>query len=853
MRNWVFHIMIAGCLDVQGQTNVTVGKDTAFYKDLDQFVVTASRRPESLLRTPASVLSIPGDRLRNHSAFSLIDGLQGIRGIHIITPSLGFKVINSRGFANTTNVRFVQLVDGMDVQSPHIGSPVANAMGPTDLDIKNAEFVMGIASALYGMNAINGLISFQSKNPFTSQGLSFQQKTGINHTGSSSIGTRLFSETSIRYAHVFSSRIAFKTDFSLVRGMDWMANDTFDLGNSLNASTGFSGANNPSKDPVNGYGNESPNRRVLLLDGRSYVIARSGYMEKEVVDYRLSQVKWGGAIHYRTRKGNEWQLNTRIVLLNNIYQRSNRFKLDDYLLQQYGLSYVSPAFNFRIYTNRENSGNSFNLRSMAENLDRHNKKDDEWFREYATSFLLSRASGNSVDLSHIQGRSAADAGRLAPGTEMYREIFTKLRKVNNWDSGAALSVKAAFVHAEWTFSLTQKWLKWVYDQMGTEILVGGDHRIYVIQPDGNYFINPIALKQNSPLRYGRYGLFLSSVTRLYKDKLSLGFVLRGDKYDYFHFRINPRVSLVYRPLANHSFRVMYQTGYRYPSIFEGFSNINSGGVKRIGGLPVMSSGIFERAWLQSSISAFQSAVINDMNQSGLSKNAAIERNKNVLKQSPYTYIRPEFVRSLEAGYQCMLWDGGLILQADMYVNRYRDFIAQVNVGVPVRDLADSIAYFLFDKEGNRPYRLWTNSHSVVTNLGGSIGVTWKNHKGLSVHGNMNIAKLVRKVDSDGLEDGFNTSPLMVNITVAHEELFNNFSGGMSVHWQKKYLWQSFLVDGMVPSFATADIFLGVRLPSFDWRLRVGASNAFNRKYVTYLGGPQVGALYYITATYGLSN
>lgn len=809
--------------------------------------------PEALLKTPASVLKISGDRLRSYSGFSLIDGLQGIRGIHIITPSIGFKVINSRGFANTTNVRFVQLVDGMDVQSPHIGSPIANAMGPTDLDIKNAEFVMGIASALYGMNAINGLISFQTKNPFSSPGLSFQQKTGVNHIGSSSLGPRIFSETSIRYAHIFSARVAFKTDLSFVRGMDWIANDVYDLGNSLNASTGLAGAANPAKDPVNGYGNESPNRRTLFLDGSSYVIARTGYMEKEVVDYSVSQFKWGGGVYYNTRKGNEWQVNARIALLNNIYQRSNRFRLGDYLLQQYGLSYASSAFSFRLYTNRENSGNSYNLRSMAENLDRYHKQDDQWFNDYSSSFLYWKNSGSDVGVSHARARVAADEGRLSSGTGSYDQVFTKLRSINNWDSGAALSVKAAYVHAEWTYSITQKWLKALADKTGTEILTGGDHRTYIIEPDGNYFINPVQSKKNSPLLYGRFGLFVSTVTRLLNDKLSIGFVFRGDKYDRFPFRINPRVSIVYSPFTNHSFRMMYQTGYRYPSIFEGFSNINSGGVRRIGGLPVMSSGIFERSWLQSSISAFQNAVLNEVNRSGMSENTAIDRYKDLLKRSPYTYIRPEFVRSFEAGYQFMVWDGSLFFQADMYINRYRDFIAQVNVGVPVRDVSDSIAHFFNDKGGYRPYRLWTNSRSTVTNYGGSIGVTWKNHRGLTIHGNINMAKLVRNRESDGLEDGFNTSPLMLNTSVTQENLLKYFSGGISFYWQKKYEWRSFLVDGVVPSYATADIFLGIRPPSLDWRFRLGASNAFNRNYVSYLGGPQVGGLYYLTATYGLSN
>ncbi len=111
-----------------------------------------------------------------NAAPSSFDALQSLKGVQIITHSLGFRVINTRRFTNTTNVRFAQLVDGMDVQSPHIGAPVGNALGPTNLDIKSVEIIPGSASALYGVNTINGMANFFTKNPFTREGISVQQK-----------------------------------------------------------------------------------------------------------------------------------------------------------------------------------------------------------------------------------------------------------------------------------------------------------------------------------------------------------------------------------------------------------------------------------------------------------------------------------------------------------------------------------------------------------------------------------------------------------------------------------------------------------------------------------------------------
>jgi iron complex outermembrane receptor protein len=61
---------------------------------------------------------------------------------------LGFKVINARGFGNTTHVRFVEMMDGVDNQAPHIGAPIANSLGPNDLNILKVEIMPGSASAI---------------------------------------------------------------------------------------------------------------------------------------------------------------------------------------------------------------------------------------------------------------------------------------------------------------------------------------------------------------------------------------------------------------------------------------------------------------------------------------------------------------------------------------------------------------------------------------------------------------------------------------------------------------------------------------------------------------------------------
>ncbi len=308
-------------------------QDTVKTETLQEVVVTASRTKESFLRSPISIEQLKSADAKNYGSPSNFDALENLKSVQVITPSLGFKVINTRGFANTTNVRFAQLIDGIDNQAPHLGAPIANALGANDLDIDKIEVIPGSAAALYGMNAINGLANIQTKNPFEFQGMSIQQLTGVNHTGNVDRFTpQLFTTTNLRFVQAINSKIAFKVNGSITNGTDWVADNRTDLAPNINASTNLYGDDNPAYDEVNGYGNESANRKTLTLNGKKYVVSRTGYRETDIADYGIENYKWDAGLYFRPKKGHELAITYKGALINTVYQRSNRFRLDNYKL-----------------------------------------------------------------------------------------------------------------------------------------------------------------------------------------------------------------------------------------------------------------------------------------------------------------------------------------------------------------------------------------------------------------------------------------------------------------------------------------------------------------------------------------
>ena len=816
---------------------------------LNEVVVTASRVPESVLKSPVSVERLDARQIRLSAQPSYFDAIENLKGVQLLTSSLGFKVYNTRGFANPTNVRFVQLVDGMDNQAPHIGAPIASALAPSDLDIERVEVVPGTASALYGLNALNGLAQLITKDPFLSPGFSISQKTGlswpgINHVNEPLISTKVYSETNLRYARTIGPRVAFKVNLTYQSGYDWVARDATDLNPNANASLGLLGVDNPARDPVNSYGNESANRRGLTLGGRRYVVARTGYSESETADLRLSNLRGDAAIFWRIRPALTVSYRYKAAILSTLYQRTNRFRLDNYRLDQHGLTLESPSIQIRAYHTGENTGDSYNVRSMAENIDRSFKTDNQWFADFTNGFTASTKAGQPVTVALRTARETADRGRPQPGTAGFDAQVDKLRDINNWDVGAALRVRSWLYHAEGQVEPTRVLLAGFRQKTGVNLLAGFDYRRYVVFPDGNYFINPDPDQAGHNLIYDKTGGFIQASRSFWGERLKTSGSLRLDKNRYFNARLNPRLSVVFSPVDNHNFRASYQTGYRFPSLFEAFSNVNSGGVRRVGGLRIMSQGVFENSYFRTSIDQFQAAINTDVNTNKLTTEQAIQKNKTLLRPNTYTYLKPEQVNSAEVGYKGLFFARKLYIDVDFYYNVYRNFMAQVEANITKRNNPDSLAYYLADRMKQDRYRLWTNSKTTVHNYGASLGIRYSAGRDWVLSGNASLARLDRTDRGDGLEEAFNTPKWIANIGLANPAIWPNVGFAINYKYQRSFLWQSSLATGIVPAINTFDAQISYTLPRPNLLIKIGGTNLLNRPYTTFAAGTDVGGFYY---------
>ncbi|TDQ11692.1 TonB-dependent receptor [Pedobacter metabolipauper] len=868
----------------------------------NEVVITASRVEESILKSPVAIEKLDIRAIRESPAPSFYDALENVKGVQMTTSSITFKVPNTRGFNIPNNFRFVQLVDGVDMQAATLGVPLGNAIGPTELDIASVEITPGAASALYGMNAINGMANLITKSPFQYEGLSVYSKTGLNHVGGTGRNLSNLTETALRYAKAYNNKFAFKVNLSYFRGTDWLSDTRTDQNpNNLNtANPTFpeldGNENNPAYDAWNKYGDDNGSNAVTIsgitnipgkTGNQSIIVRRTGYYEKDVVNPIVDNLKFDAALHYRLTDNAELSYQYRVGKMDGVFQRGNKIQLDNVVVQNHKLELKGHDYFIKSYISIENTGDSYNIKPLVDNLDiTSGGTNSVWGAKYKTALQNAINAGTPLAEALRVARKAADAGRAEPGTPQFNELKNTIVKINNWDhksvvggdapatGGAWLRQLSRTYHADGQWDLSSK-VKFV------DLLIGADARIYEVIPDGNNFVDfsrPNA-DRNKPLAdgsfgenvyYKKFGAFTQVTKTFFNEKLKVFGSLRLDYNPEFDAKFNPRVAAVYTVAEKHNFRASFQNGYRFPALFEAISFVNNGNIRRVGGLPYINEGLnyLDNSYTLASINTFNAAVNKDV-ATGLTANDAALKNRALLEATILKSTQPEQINSFEIGYKSVLFDNKLVIDIDAYSNEYSGFLGQVEVAVPYQGTStaplsaqvpvgsdESVIAMLAANRNNQQtrYRVYTNAKNKYNNYGSSLGLTYNFLKLYTIAGNVSYNNITENKEKDVFVTGFNTPNWATNISFGNREIAKNLGFNVVWRWQQEFLWESPLVNGTVPAFNTFDAQFTYKIPTAKASIKVGATNIFNKHYVQYAGGPTLGGLYYTAITFdGLLN
>ena len=814
---------------------------------LDEVVISASRTPERLFESPVSVERFGLKEIQNTPAESFYGGLQNLKGVDINTNSLTFQSINTRGFASFANVRFMQLVDGMDNTAPGLNFVLGNLVGMSELEVQSVEILPGASSALYGAGAFNGILFMNSKNPFDFQGISAYFKTGF--TQQDAAGTNPYYDFGIRAAHAFSDKFAIKANFSFLQGEDWHAVNDEDL-----ARPGAT-RDDPAYDGLNIYGDEVStllnfDQAAGLPSGTvgSALVSRTGYAESDLLNYNAQSVKTDFSLYYRPF-ANDFEIiyNGRIGRGNTLYQGANRYAIRDFTLQQHRLEVRNKNFFVRGYITSENAGNSYDTRFAAINVNRAWKGDTQWFTEYAQTFIGARLGvGTGVQLpeeqAHALARQAADQGRLVPGTDAFNSVFNRVIADGDLTTGARFIDNTKFRHADANYNFSHLTSDFA------DIMIGGSFREYELNSQGTIFTD-----FDGPITYNEYGAYLQVQKQFLDDRLKFTGSVRYDKNEFFDGFFSPRGSLLATlgEERNHNIRFSVQRGFRNPTTQDLFIGLNAGRAILVGSAPDNLDRDIRTFDLTPAGQAITGSPTSTIVGRAAYENAfsvsSVQAGAPAAVETPL--VQPEEILAFEVGYRAQI--GRIAIDLSGYYNTYDNFISNTNVLVPLYGQAGDNALSLLALQNGdiQVYQNYTNSPAEVESYGATIGLDAKVLGDFDFGINYTYAEF--EFDQAAFPDfrtQFNTPNHKVKASFGHTELFKNFGFFINYRWSDAYEWQNTFADGPIPSFNVLDAQVNYTVPSLKSIFKLGGSNILGEDFFSAVGTGIVGSIFYVSWT-----
>jgi iron complex outermembrane receptor protein len=129
-------------------------------------VTAASKFAQPISDAPSSVVVLTASDIRDHGWRTLGGALATLPGLYV-TNDRNYMYLGARGFLRPGdyNSRFLLLVDGMRINDAVYDQALIGTEGLIDMDmVKRIEFVPGPGSAVYGSNALFGVINVVTRD-----------------------------------------------------------------------------------------------------------------------------------------------------------------------------------------------------------------------------------------------------------------------------------------------------------------------------------------------------------------------------------------------------------------------------------------------------------------------------------------------------------------------------------------------------------------------------------------------------------------------------------------------------------------------------------------------------------------
>lgn len=140
--------------------------DAGFLEDAyRRIVVTASRVGQEPLDSPSTVSILTADDIRLSGVLNLPDLLRRVAGVDVMSLTAGAPDVAIRGFNSKLTNKVLILIDGRSTYLDFLGASVWSSFPVQLEEIERIEVIRGPGSAVYGANAVTGVINIITRTP----------------------------------------------------------------------------------------------------------------------------------------------------------------------------------------------------------------------------------------------------------------------------------------------------------------------------------------------------------------------------------------------------------------------------------------------------------------------------------------------------------------------------------------------------------------------------------------------------------------------------------------------------------------------------------------------------------------
>lgn len=881
------------CKTAHAQTDTT-SRDGG---TLNQITVAASRTAERVMETPVTMEHIGASQLQRTAYTDLISGLARYKGIDVSQSSWLITSFSTRGFNSNKAERVVQLADYVDVTSPTASLYYGNWVGISDLDLASVDIVHGANSALYGSNALNGVLLMHSKDPFTTPGLTASLRGGNRH----------LIDFQVRYAKTIGDKLAFKINANYFSADEFIASSDAAIQRvTAGGLAGADPANNAQGSPlgwnaINRYGDQGSTVTNTVLtalnDNKPYRIYAPGYAERDLLwakapgdlftiwgdSYKAGNIRINPSLHYKINERTKLTYEYRYTFSNGIFQSSSRYaqRAMQYDLHRAELS--GEDWFVRGYTVYDYGGKAYDLSGLGNGImgsvmapakaggGNYPTYGQNYFALWNQIFGAARKNGlpGNVALDGVYaanpdgnapqpyrlgqavtgGQNIAEAQALASriaqdvmlpvGSKAFNDLRQQIVSgVGTIEVNGTRTVRgAAFANTARFYDLsTQK--EWQLAP-ATQLITGASFRTHRLRSAGTL----LADGEKSPIAPGTNDVQMRDQIVNYE----------GGAYGQLRQNLlRDRLRLAFAGRVD-NFR---NFGTRFSPRASGVLSL---GENREHNFRLSYAQAYRQpAQLDQYIYLdFGSLLVMGNINGGFQGLNAVstlpngQPNPNFLQPQTIKGLSPEQVNTWEIGYKAQVFKG-LYLDASYYRSRYRDFIGTLRFygredglpveGEPFPTPGGDFTKPATDRTRGRLIQVWANADQAVNTQGLVLAADYYTSQKLHLYSNYTWSH-INEADVPGLILGFNTPTHKVNMGL--DGTRKQFTYSLNYRYQTGYTFFMPFDEGFISAYGTLDAQVGYKIPALKSLLRLGATNITNANAVSAYGSAAIGRVVYV--------